>query len=505
MNLEQELKFRVAKRRLGALSRLRIAGARLGRGANQKLVSTYFDTPKQKLHGHGFTLRVRKADDEYVQTVKNATAGGFARGEWETKVQRAEPDFHSVGDTPLAPLATKKTRRKLKPVFQTSVRRAVRPLRVGPSEVELAVDRGKLSARRRSEPISEFELELKKGRVADLFRIARIFEQRTDAELDLRSKAGRGYQLANGDKHLSVHAEPLELAKKMTAHEAFNLIAHSALRHFSFNADGVRDLDGEAVHQMRVGLRRLRAAISLFAGILPRSRTGKIKSELKWLTNVLAPAREMDVFMKEQIKPLDRAAALRRGFHAIETQFASRRKTAFQKARDAIETPRYRRLLIDVLDWLETGKPQDAKQADAPINAFAGKLMKRRVHAAQKKGRHLSDLSARERHKLRIKIKKIRYAVDFFGSLYPDKAHEELGRLSGRLKKIQDTLGALNDFVAHRELAAEAALHARPEHRRARAFMSGVLVGKELEASVTLMKAASKQFRRLRPLSVDPS
>ena len=131
--------------------------------------------------------------------------------------------------------------------------------------------------------------------------------------------------------------------------------------------------------------------------------------------------------------------------------------------------------------------------------------MQRRVHKAHKEGRRLNNLSVRERHKLRIKIKKIRYAVDFFHSLYPNKAHDELGRLSKRLKKIQDALGALNDFVAHRELATEAALHAPQEHRRARAFASGLLVGQEREAARTLIREASKEFRHLRALSVEPA
>ncbi len=505
MNLEPELKFRVAKRKLGALPKMRIAGVRPGQSANRNLVSTYFDTPKQKLHSHGLTLRVRHTGEEYLQTVKAAAAGSFARGEWEAKVQGAAPDFHEIGDTPLEPLATKKTRRKLKPVFQTSVQRLTRPLQVGASEVELAVDRGKLSVGRHSEPITEFELELKKGRAADLFRIARMFEKRAGAELDLRSKAERGYQLANGDKQVVIHAEPIELKKNMTAREAFDVVAYSTLRHFSANAEGVRDLDADSVHQMRVGLRRLRAAISLFGDILRGPGTDKIKSELKWLTSELAPAREMDVFLKEQIRPLDRATEPRRGVLAIEKQFAAHRKTALQKARDAIETLRYRRLLIDVLEWFETSKRRDTKETSASIPAFAGELMQRRVHKAQKEGRRLNDLSARERHKLRIKIKKLRYAVDFFHSLYPDKAHDELRRLSKRLKKIQDALGALNDFVAHRELATAAALHAPQEHRRARAFASGLLVGQEREAAKTFMKVASKEFRQLRALSVEPA
>jgi triphosphatase len=504
MSLETELKFRVAKRKLGSLTKARVAGARVGKAESRNLTSTYFDTPKQKLQRHGLTLRVRQTGDEYVQTVKATATGSASRSEWEAKIQQPTPVFHHIGRTPLAPLATKKTRRQLEPVFKTSVHRTTRPIDIGPSEIELAVDRGNLLARQRSEPIAEFELELKKGRIADLFHIAKTFERRTGAELDLRSKAERGFQLANGKKQLTVHAEPIALTKTMTPSEAFNIIAYSTLRHFTANADGIRELDAEAIHQMRVGLRRLRAAISLFGDILPGASTAKIKAELKWLTNQLAPAREIDVFVKERIRPLERAAEPKRGIRAIEGDFAVQRKRAFQDARDALATARYRTLLIEVLEWLETPR-RSTEAAETSVGKFVSDLMRRRIRKATKAGRHLNDLSALDRHKLRIKIKKIRYGLAFFRSLYSQKDQKDLDRLSNRLKKIQDALGALNDFVAHRDMAAKTALNAPRKDRRARAFASGLVVGQEREASKTLLKAAFEQIQHLRPLNVRPA
>jgi triphosphatase len=504
MSLESELKFRAGAGKLKPLGDTRAAGVRLGECNASNLVSTYFDTPKQKLHRRGFTLRVRQVGNGYLQTVKSSASGNFARGEWETPVDSGAPDFREITRTPLGDIATKKLRRKLEPVFRTSVHRMTRMLHVGSSEVELAIDRGNLVVGSKSEPISEFELELKKGRSEDLFRVAKLFNRRAGAELDLRSKADRGYRLANGDKLVVVHAGVVELTDEMTAGEAFNVIAHSTLHHFSANADLVRKLDGEAIHQMRVGLRRLRAAISLFGDILPGASTAKIKAELKWLTNELAPAREADVFMKERVEPLAHEIEPRRAGRALEQQFSARRRISFQQAREALETSRYRELLIEVIEWLERLRGHARPAAKAPIGKFASEILYRRVRKARKKGRRLDRLSARDRHKLRIQIKKIRYAVDFFRSLYSGKAQDDLQRLSGRLKKIQQALGALNDFVAHQEMATQAALHAPRKNRRAQAFASGMLVGQEREASKTLMKAAFKQIRRLRPLQVEP-
>lgn len=503
MNLEPELKFRVAQGKLASLAKMRMPGA--GAEASRKLVSTYYDTRKHKLHRHNLTLRVRRTDDQYVQTVKRTTPGSFARGEWEANLDHARPELDKATDSPLASVAGKKFRRKLKPIFRTSVHRTTRAVHIGSSEIELAIDRGDLTAGRRSQPIAELELELKKGKTADLFRVARRLERKMAVELDLRSKAERGYGLANGGPRKAVHAEVIELDGSMSANDAFNVIAFSTLRQFAGNSDGVRAGRAEAIHQMRVGLRRLRAAISLFEEILPGAATTKMKAELKWLTATLAPAREIDVLVEEQIKPLQKGLAPKRGARAIEKDFSARREDAFHGARDALRTARYRMLLLDVLEWLETRRKSPKREADMPVGAFAQRLLDLRTRKAVKQGRDINGLAAHDRHKLRIKIKKIRYAIDFFRSLYPKSSQTELRESSSALKKIQDALGALNDFLAHENLASKAALEAPRTHRRARAFTSGLLVGQEQEASHGLIKAAQKRIRRLRPLKAEPA
>lgn len=127
----------------------------------------------------------------------------------------------------------------------------------------------------------------------------------------------------------------------MAVREAFDVIAYSTLRHFSLNADGVRSLDSEAVHQMRVGLRRLRAAISRFKSVLPGNSTAKIKTDLKWLTNELAPAREIDVLVRERIRPL-RHIADRSGAHAR----SKRSSQTDVKRRSGTLEKRWRRIAI---------------------------------------------------------------------------------------------------------------------------------------------------------------
>ena len=502
MSVEAELKFRVAPRKLSSVAKARLTGARRGGRSEENLVTTYFDTARHKLKRNGLTLRVRQAGDDYVQTVKAVTSGTLTRGEWETKLDGATPDLAKAKETPLDRLVTRKLRRKLKPVFRTSVRRMALPIRMRRSEIELAVDRGSITSGRRSRPIAEFELELKGGRPADLFRLARSFERSTGAELDLRSKAEKGYLLAGGDRESAGHAEPIHLDRKLSVHDAFTVIASSTFRHFATNADAIRNLDAEGIHQMRVGLRRTRAAISLFDDVLPRASTERIKQELKWLTGELARAREIDVLLEERVGPITKAGPPRRGARAIEKKFAAQRTKAFKRAGRAVGSPRFRRLLIDMLEWIETRKAPSGN--DKSIGPYAAELLGRRIKKARKQGKRLNELSPEQRHKLRIRIKKIRYALDFFEALYDDGDRKEITQLSSRLKNVQSALGALNDFMAHRRLATAAALTAPPANRRAQAFASGFLVGQEQEAAIGLLKAASRELQHLRPLTAEP-
>ena len=501
MSREFELKFRAATRDLSALGNSRIAGAHSGERSQQQLVSIYFDTKKHKLKRRGVTLRVRRVGANYTQTVKAAATDSFGRGEWECKLEKPAPDLDKANDTPLAKLNGKKLRRNLRPIFSTSVRRITRPVQIGPSKIELAIDSGKIRAKRHSVPIAEFELELKDGRMADLFRVAKTLERKVGAQLELQSKAERGYLvLIGGSKRAAAHAEPIYLNRTLTSDEAFKVIAHSTLRHFSTNADGVRALDAEAVHQMRVGLRRMRAAISLFKKILPEASTDRIKVELKWLTNQLAPARETDVFLKERVRPILPKSNPKRGARAIESEFTAKRNATFRDARQVVETPRFRRLLIKVLEWLETRRTV-INEAQTPIDEFAAEVLDRLIKKARKKGRHLDELSPGQRHKLRIKVKKIRYGLEFFKSLYADQDREQLAKLGARLKKIQDSLGALNDAIAHEKMAKQAALTAPRRNRRSRAFISGVIVGQESGAANGIIRAAEKEMRKVRPLT----
>src|SRR5262249_17132699 len=159
MTTEVELKLAVSPGTLREAKRLPwLRNLAMGRASRSKVVSVYYDTGKFKLRDSGITLRIRRIGRKRVQTIKATGNRGVGRNEWETEIDADEPDLERIKATALAPLATGKLKRSLRPVFETDVQRIVMPLRVRNSELELAFDRGRITTGSQSAAISEIEL-----------------------------------------------------------------------------------------------------------------------------------------------------------------------------------------------------------------------------------------------------------------------------------------------------------------------------------------------------------
>ena len=139
MGKEIELKLEVPPQELRRLKRWRVL-SRKGPG-KQDIASVYFDTPKHKLGRNGISLRIRRNGKKRLQTIKSQGADGpFRRGEWENEIKGDVPDLRKVQGTALEPLLTKKLKHKLMAVFETRVRRTIRPVRRNGSRIEVALE-----------------------------------------------------------------------------------------------------------------------------------------------------------------------------------------------------------------------------------------------------------------------------------------------------------------------------------------------------------------------------
>ncbi|HET7679910.1 MAG TPA: CHAD domain-containing protein [Xanthobacteraceae bacterium] len=504
---ETELKLDVAP---SALPQLLRSVARNGHAQprSKNIVSVYFDTPDFQLRKAGFTLRVRRDGRRRLQTVKQEgeRAALLARNEWEQAIRGNQPDIDAARGTGLKPFLTKKLVRRLKPMFETSVRRTIYPVRDGITEIELALDQGRVVAGRKSSPLHEVELELKTGAPVDLFRLARLLGQDVPLQLSLRTKAERGYALLEGKQPVPVTALPVGLTNKFSTGEALQAIARACLHQMIGNQPLIRIGKPEGLHQMRVALRRLRAALSLFSPILTDTQSQELKSQLRWLNGELNAARELDVFITRVAKLVE-SRRHKPELAALLKDLRRRRAQAYAGVRSALSSFRFRDLVLNNAAWIEVG--DWTRNADALVRAFrerpivgtAADELQRRCKKIRKHGRHLRKLSPSRRHKLRIQAKKVRYAAEFFAAAFPGKrADKRRQTFVTALEKLQDTLGELNDISVHEDLTAGLVQDANgngSKHRvrPRKAFAAGRLAGYEEARTASVLRDAERAYR----------
>src|ERR1700754_1955260 len=503
MDVESEVKFEASARDLRKLAVARTLRSSDGQMPRHKyLVSTYFDTPKLVLRKNGVSLRVRRAGKKRVQTIKTVNGGiSLSRGEWEHKLQSDEPDLRAARGTALEPLLSGKLRRNLEPIFATHVQRTLLPLRSGNSQIELALDEGHVRAGQKSSPLAEVELELKRGKASDLFKAARVVAGLAPLKLALKSKSEHGYDLIADQTSRAFHGSKIILRHDTSIAAAFQVIGRSALRHTAATEPAVMAADPDGVHQMRVGVRRLRAAIAVFSELLGGHQTEQIKRDLKWLAAKLAPVRDLDVFLKGKIQSFEAANSPTAGLPELKGELIYRRDIAAESAKAAITTARYRLLIFNILEWIEDGKwlRQSRARGNRKIRPFAADLFERRTRKARRKAKKAGEVDAHARHKLRIAIKKLRYALYFFETLYShDGSAKALSRYKKYLKDLQDNLGALNDIAVHQKLAAKLAAGSGGPKPELVSFAAGMIAGCERSEIRPILAEVTKTAHRLR-------
>jgi CHAD domain-containing protein len=313
--------------------------------------------------------------------------------------------------------------------------------------------------------------------------------------LQLRSKAERGYALADDRQDDPVSASAIVLGDDMTAAEGFRAIGFSCLHHLSANRAAVLKDDPEGIHQMRVGLRRLRAALSLFKPLIEGPEFEAIKQDLKWITSQLGPARDFDVFVKETIAPMEKHPPA--GLAALDADLKARRRKGFARARRLVRSPRYRRSLLKTGLWLAGGDWATSTARlrrdlrERKLKDMARDILGARTAKAARKLKKLDRLDEIERHKLRIALKKLRYGVGFFESLFSKPEG-----FAARLKQLQGALGRLNDIRVHEKFARKTVRGKRQLPHGAYAL--GVVTGKEQAAVKPCLAAADKAGKRFR-------
>ena len=449
---EIELKFLFAERDGVKVKALVAAASGARQATHQRLRTIYFDTPNQDLWNHGFAVRVRAIGESHVQTVKRIASSRIQRDEWEAQTGRPELDLERIKNTPLARLAGKPSiRRAMRPAFEVDVERTSFMLGTGAGRIEASLDQGAIEANGEKLGVHELELELKSGDRSALFNLARAFVSQAPLHPSLVSNAERGHLLARGAWGRAAKGSKPRLAKNMTCRQTFQEICQTCLHDFHLNLPGLEKSDNvEALHQGRIAIRRLRAAMALFKPMVSDFAYRRLRDELKWLAGLFGTARDMDVLRANLPPPApEDQASMRAGPLAGDCE--AKRLRAHQVLAEALDGERARTLQLDLVVWIEDGRWQRKSSgiAEEPIPRYAGARLRKRHRKLVKQGAGLAKLASGARHQIRIEAKKLRYMAEFFGDV-PGvaKDHMRLKKLIDCCEMLQAALGAIRDEEA---------------------------------------------------------
>jgi adenylate cyclase len=430
-----------------------------------RLVNLYYDTPTLALRKRGIALRLRAKGRLWLQTVKCAgEAGGglSARPEWETPYV-GHFDFSGIDDPAVRECLDKpKFKTRIAPVFETNFQRVAWIFEPGPgTRIEMVLDRGWIAAAGRREAISEIELELLQGDPAQLFALARVLAERVPVAPAPLSKADRGYRLFGQVTAAPIKGSAVALVPADDPLAAFRRIALSCLDHLQQNHPGACTSDDpEYIHQMRVATRRLRAALRLFGPRLPAGFASRLTEPLQELMAVLGQARDLDVLLAEIAEPVLAALPDEPRLAALTGIITERRFDRRRAAVAFLRSPRFGAAALEVLQALhgldipapKVGAGGTAEISDtAATPALPDRVADFAADRLRRLRKKVLGLAARASiddppslHALRIGIKRLRYALEFFAPLASPRA---LRRLLGHLAELQETLGQINDLA----------------------------------------------------------
>lgn len=442
---ETELKFQVPTEGAAALRAAVHAGSDAAN--TTRLQAAYFDTHDRALAAAGVALRLRREDAGWVQTVKAGTGDALVRLEHNAvrddeagdDVPSLELSLHT-GTKPGKQLARALGKRSVDALvcqYRTDIVRTWRRSTVDGSLVELAFDEGTIVAGDAHTAVCELEFELLDGSPAVLLEVARTWVVQHRLWLETRSKAARGGLLADGSLVAPARsAARTELHPTMPVDDGRRAIRAECLQQISANASQVASgqFDDEHVHQLRVGLRRLRTALRL----LPSRDDDDLAAGAAELFRALGASRNNAAIAGPLGARLAGAMARADLGYDVPT-------IAFDDTIDpctAVRAPASQAFLLDLiaatLPTMDAGKQRSAAaQITRRLNRWHRSVVGDMASFAT-----LDDAS---RHRLRKRCKRLRYGVEFGRTLVGRK---RASRYLATLEPVQHNLGEYNDISA---------------------------------------------------------
>lgn len=470
----------------------------------KKLVSVYFDTPNWDLKQRKIALRIRKSGRSApIMTLKyplKSVGGSFARGEIEVRSVKLEPDLALFDADIAATLREIIGDAPLEAKYETRVARTARLISRGTAQIEVAFDDGAIRAGARETPLREVELELKSGLPQDFYDFAASVAENLPLRIDLVSKAERAGYFCLGGAPKPVKAKAADIPAEVNLDEAIARVMLGAIDHYLGNWASLRQSDApESIHQMRVALRRLRAALGMFKRVIPCPEFDFFREEAKILASALGPARDSDA-LRELIEDGPMAHfADKKDFAPLLAALEARRVAAYQDARALTESARPTVFALKLSafvarrGWRNAVTGLDLATLTEPAPVFAAQALDRLYRRVLKRGKKLVELPDEERHEVRIALKNLRYAGEFFAGCFGDTG--DVAPFLRAAGSLQGLLGAHNDAASADAFLSE---QKNPEAAHGAGVVSGWYARNALIADAGLAREW-KQFRRLPP------
>lgn len=427
-------------------------------GRTRMVENRYFDTPQLTLWRQGIELRLRRDGRRHLQTLKrlpgastSRSEGGLHRlDEWETPRRGTEPELATLLST--LPEQAAQVAQAVRDAaaegalgvrLSTHYKRTSWLLRSAQGDlVEVALDIGEVRAAGRAVPLCELEFELKQGTERALFELASALHASVPLRPQWRGKAERGFvMLAALPAPAPRGARPVRLARRTPVAAALRALAEECLAHAQDNEAGVLgSSEAEYVHQMRVGLRRLRAALGLFKSVAPAPQP--VLEGLRWSAAQLGAARDAEVLAHETLARIPApTAAEAPSWGALAAAAASAAGEARRAAVEALRSPRHAAWQWALRAWT-AGLEEGSDVLAQSVAEHAERRLRRLRRRLVQQGRDLAAGDSEARHALRITAKKLRYASEMLGAAFPAGRRPRGLRA---LAALQEQLGRLND------------------------------------------------------------
>jgi len=489
---------------------LQSRGFRVEEGDQVAIHDRYCDGVDWELYRGGWTYRWQDISGQRKLSLKSIAPSGPAgireRTEAEQPVGKFPRDPAKIPEGHVAErVRALLPSGKVRELFRIHKRRRLYSAHRGDHlELELAIDQATITGPVvNGEALGEMrfreaELELKKGRAAELRELSQSIEQELGLLPARLSKFERGLQTcgltptrdAAGAKQDRLRpGAPVVSLVYACLSEQFGAVLHH-------EPGAWEGLDPEGVHQMRVATRKIREAFRLFRDFLPPRSLAALNREFRWLACALGNVRDLDVYLLD-FEAYTAAISPREASHlsAYRAELAGQRDAARENLLRALRSKRYERLTSRFRGFLARGPSAAAlRSGDTPtIRESARKLVRRRLRRVLRDGGRIGRDSPPEAlHDLRIRCKRLRYAYEFFQPVYGKR----LAKPIRAVKKLQDVLGTHQDAcVASERLRTYADIVPSDKKTRRLLLALGQLIsGQEQEAA-----AQRKRFRKVWP------